>query len=180
MSTTALLSFEEFERIDQGADHIELLKGELIRLPPAYLRHNQRRNRLHKKLDIAVEQVRARYPEVPVGDVYEEMGYLLGTEPRSWLQPDVSITHSNQPGDKYYEGAPLMVFEIISEFDSARDVDAKVAEYLANGAAEVWVLYPDRKHALVYEASPRAVRQETEAIRSKLLPGIEIPFAEIF
>ena len=35
-----------------------------------------------------------------------------------------------------------MVFEVVSEYDTAARVDVKVATYLANGAAEVWVIYP--------------------------------------
>jgi Uma2 family endonuclease len=39
--------------------------------------------------------------------------------PPTWLRPDVSITDLNQPGDRYYEGAPLVVFEVVSEFNTA-------------------------------------------------------------
>jgi hypothetical protein len=38
----------------------------------------------------------------------------------------------------------------------------KVLEYLANGAAEVWLIYPDQRNALVYDASG-GVRNETVA-----------------
>ena len=38
-TTTTLMSFAEFERIEQGADQIELLKGELIRVPPPQRPH---------------------------------------------------------------------------------------------------------------------------------------------
>ncbi len=108
------------------------------------------------------------------------MGYLLSGEPRSWLQPDVSLTHPDQPGDRYYEGAPLMAFEIVSEFDTARQMEAKVAEYLAHGSAEVWVIYPDTRHAWVYERATPSARREHRAIRSPLLPAVEIAIADIF
>ena len=179
MGTTTLLTFEEFERIEQGADHIELLGGEMIRVPPAQKRHNLTRERLYKLLDAAVESRRGTGAVMRLGQVHTEMGYLLGTGPRSWLQPDVSITHPNQPGDRYYEGAPLVVFGIVSEYDTAMDLEAKVAEYLANGSAEVWVIYPERRYAWVYGPSPKAARQETRAIRGDLLAEIEIPFTDV-
>ena len=58
------------------------------------------------------------------------MGYLFPGDPSSWLQPDVSIPAADQPGDRYYEGAPLMAFEIVSEHDRAGELDRKVGEYL--------------------------------------------------
>jgi len=33
-TTTTLISLAEFERLAEGPDQIELLKGELIRMPP--------------------------------------------------------------------------------------------------------------------------------------------------
>jgi Uma2 family endonuclease len=57
--------------------------------------------------------------------------------------------------------------------DTAPDLDAKVSEYLANGAAEVWLIYPKRRHEWVYDGSG-AARQETRAIHTPLLPSIEI------
>jgi len=178
-TTTTLMSFAEFERIDQGADQIELLKGELIRVPPPQRPHMETSEQLFKRLDAAVDLARKTQPNVKLGKVHHEMGYLLSGDPRSWLQPDVSLTHPQQPGDRYYEGAPLIVFEIVSEYDTARHLEAKVAEYLAHGSAEVWVIYPDTRHARVYDNSSPAARRETRSIHSELLPGIEILLDDI-
>jgi len=176
-TTTTLMSFADFERIEQGADHIELLKGELIRMPPAYRVHMEISRLLFTYLNAAVEANRA---SLNVGTVFFEMGYRLSDDPPSWLQPDVSLTFPGQSADeKWYVGAPFMVFEIVSEFDKADDLSQKVAGYLQSGAEEVWVLYPKQRLAYIYERS-EAVRKESRAIRSGLLPGIEIPFDQIF
>jgi len=74
----------------------------------------------------------------------------------------------------------MMVFEVVSENDTALQLEGKVAEYLANGAAEVWVIYPDTRHAWVYQRATPLARREAHSIRSDLLPGIEIGFDEIF
>jgi hypothetical protein len=42
----------------------------------------------------------------------------------------------------------------------------------------VWVIYPEARHAWVHRDAAAATR-ETEAIRSDLLPGVEIPLDEI-
>lgn len=178
MATTTLISFAEFERLDFGADQVELLRGEVIRLPPPYALHMFACERLFELLKAAVEELRKSQPGFRVGRVHMEMGYRMGEEPPSWLRPDVSLTHPEQPLANFYLGAPLIAFEVVSEYDRAPDLNEKVAVYLANGAAEVWLIYPRNRDAWVYDGSGTA-RQETRAIRTGLLPGTELPLDEI-
>ena len=179
MGTTALMSFADFELLEWGADDVELLMGELIRLPPRLRRHMQTCQRLFELMDAALELWKRANSEVRIGEVHIVMGYEISSVPPSWLQPDVSLTHPDQPGERYYEGAPLVVFEVVSEYDTATRLDKKVADYLAHGAAEVWVIYPELRHAWVYRGAGLTTTRETEAIHSDLLPGIEIPLDEI-
>ena len=72
-----------------------------------------------------------------------------------------------------------MACEVVSEHDTATRLNSKVAAYLANGSAEVWVIYPEARHAWVYRNGVPAATRETAAIHSDLLPGIEIPLDEI-
>jgi Uma2 family endonuclease len=179
MGTTTLMSFAEFELLDFGADDVELLRGELIRLPPPQREHMQICRRLLKVLDAALERWKRNNPEARIGEVEVEMGYLVSSSPSSWLRPDVSLTHPDQPGDHYYEGAPLVAFEVVSEYDTATRVERKVADYLSHGTAEVWMIYPETRHAWVYRGAADEATRETEAIHSDLLPGIEIRLDEI-
>src|SRR5262249_41230398 len=133
MGTTTLMSFADFELLDAGADDVELLRGELIRVPPPQRKHMEICERLFKLLDAALERWKRTNPEAAIGKLHIEMGYQISSDPTSWLRPDVSLSHPNQAGDRYYEGAPLMVFEVVSEYDSAARVDAKVATYLTYG-----------------------------------------------
>jgi Uma2 family endonuclease len=178
MGTTTLMSLAEFERLD-GPDEIELLKGALIRVPPPQRNHMEICERLFELLKSAVERWRKASPDIKLGKVHMEMGYLFPGDPASWLRPDVSLTHPGQPGNRYYEGAPQMVFEIVSESDTAAHLEAKVAEYLAHGAAEVWVIYPDSRHAWIYYPFTPASTRETQSIHSPLLPAIEIALDDI-
>jgi Uma2 family endonuclease len=171
MATTTLMSFAEFERLDGGPDHLELLKGELVRMPPPYANHMEVVERLFEALKAALGK------RQNVGKVHIEMGYLLSTEQPSWLRPDVSLTHPEQPRDRFYLGAPLIAFEVVSDHDRAFDLDAKVAEYLLNGAQEVWLIYPKTRHAVVF--SPGAIRAESTSIRTELLPGLDIQLDSI-
>src|SRR5215208_6194749 len=112
-TTTALMTFREFEALPEhnGPEHLELLNGELIRMPPSQRRHALSAETLFELLKAAVEEWRRAEPEAPIGSVHHEMGYHLTSDPSSWLQPDVSLTQPEQSGDKYYEGAPLIAFE---------------------------------------------------------------------
>ena len=174
-----MMSFAEFELLDAGADDVELLKGELIRLPPRLRQHMQTCQRLFELMDDALELWKRAHSEVRIGELHIVMGYEISSNPPSWLRPDLSLTHPDQPGERYYEGAPLVVFEVVSEYDTATRLDKKVAVYLAHGAAEVWVIYPEARHAWVHRGAVPAATRETQAIHSDLLPGIEIPLDEI-
>jgi Uma2 family endonuclease len=179
MGATTLMSFADFELLDWGADDLELLQGELIRLPPPQRNHMEICERLFELLKAALESWKRTNSDAAIGKLHIEMGYLISTHKRTWLRPDLSLTHLDQPGDRYYEGAPLMVFEVVSEYDTPVRLDAKVAVYLANGAAEVWVIYPATRHAMVYRNAVPGATRETTAIHSDLLPGIKIPLDEI-
>jgi Uma2 family endonuclease len=174
MATTTLMSFAEFERLDGGPDHLELLKGELLRVPPPYAYHMEIVERLYEALKAAVE---SRRSEQNLGKVHMEMGYLLSTEPPSWLRPDVSLTFPQQSRDRFYAGAPCIAFEVVSHHDKAKDLNIKVSEYLANGAQEIWLIYSDTRQATVFGPA-EAVRTE-HAIRTPLLPGLDIRLEQI-
>jgi len=176
MSTSTLLTLEQFERIEWEGQ-LELLKGELIRLPPPQRPHMEGCENLYDGLKASVERLRKVQPTIQLGKVHFEMGYLLGGEPRTWLRPDVSITYPDQPGKRYYEGSPLMVFEIVSEWDTAAQLAEKVAQFLTNGAKEVWVIYPEPREVWLHDGS--GIARRMKSIQSPLLPGIEIPLDEI-
>jgi len=180
MATTTLMTFEEFLELDDEPGKTELLEGELIRMPPAECSHMEIVERLYKLLDSAVEQLLQSRPELALGKVHIEMGYFLTQEPRSWLQPDVSVTYPGQARKRWYEGSPLLVFEVVSPNYRMGQGNRKVRQFLKHGAAEVWMIFPDERNAWVYERDAKASRLEEEAIRSPLLPGIEIPFSALF
>jgi Uma2 family endonuclease len=129
------------------------------------------------RLTAEVKEMLKAHPEAKVGRVHMEMGYLIPGDPPTWLRPDVSITHPDQPIDRYYLGAPLIVFEVVSEYDTARQIADKVAMFLAHGAKEVWVIYPEARCAWLYDGSGTA--REMRSIVSALLPGVEIALNEI-
>jgi Uma2 family endonuclease len=173
MGTSTLLSFEEFEQLPSEPGKMELLDGELIRLPPAKFRHAKIIHRLHELLKPLTENCSAG---TDIGETYIEMGYKMGK--RAWLQPDVSISYLNQPCNDYLEGAPLLAVEVISESNTAEQMDRKVKTYLANGGKEVWVVYPKTQYILMFREG--RVEEFRGTLRSDIVPGLLIDLDQLF
>ena len=171
-----LLTFEEFEQLSDAPGKAELLEGELIQLPPAKRKHSNASQRLFLLLHAKLEALRSANPHFAFGEARIETGYLLGHDPGSWLQPDGSVTWANQAGDDYFEGAPMIAFEIVSDANRPAQIARKRKKYLECGAAEVWIIYLETRHAMVFTKSGE--RPEETAVHSEFLPGIEIPFAD--
>ena len=173
MGTTTLLSFEEFERLPDEPGKVQLLDGELIQLPPAKLKHMEVARRIHVLLVRAADKAGA---SAKLGEVYFETGYKFSST--AWLQPDVSIPYRDQPSGDYFESAPALAVEVISESNTAEQMDRKVNIYLGNGGAEVWLVYPKTRCVWVYREGH--AEQVKGVLRSPLLPGLEIDLSQLF
>jgi len=176
MSVTTLLTFEEFEQLPDKPGKRELLRGELIELPPAKRPHSRISKLFFLALHAGVEQLRRDRPDLPLGEAYFETGYHLSRY--SWLQPDVSLTHPGQPFDDYFQGAPLLAVEVVSESNTAASIEKKIKEYFAHGAREVWVVYPETKSVWVYREGS-ATRYET-TLTTDLLPTFSLDLRTLF
>jgi len=171
MSTAAgSLTFADFEQLAEGTDTLELLQGELIRVPPPKRKHMECAHRLYEALRVALESKPPR-----LGTPYIEMGYRIDRD--TWLRPDVSVSAAGQRGDDYFEGAPALAIEIVSESNSAAEMEAKTEVFLANGASEVWLIYPKAQRAWIYRASGSAER--VEELASPLLPNLRVPIRDL-
>lgn len=138
-TTTHLMTFEEFERLPDEPHKLELIDGELIRMPPAITRHVRIRMRIFKIVDSALGMLQGKGQARDLGEVFVEAGYLIGA---NWVIPDVSITHARQTENKYLEGAPALAVEVISKANTAEMMQRKIKLYMQNGAREAWLFYP--------------------------------------
>jgi Uma2 family endonuclease len=173
-----LLTFAEFEQLPDRPGKEELVRGELIELPPADLKHNRISDRICDRLKEAVRRAHARGEARDLGEVFHEMGYLLlGT---NWLQPDVSVTHAGQIEGKYFEGAPAIAIEVISPGNTAKRIDAKAELYFECGALEVWRFYPKTRRVTIQV--PGSVREIAAdgVITTPLLPSLALSVQEMF
>jgi len=177
--TTSLLTFEEFERLPEHDEpgKRELLDGELIEMPPAETEHARFSIQIFLWLREAVASAHARGEAAELGEVFHETGYKLSG--RAYVQPDVSITHATQAEVKYLQDAPALAVEVISESNTAREMEKKVSLYFRHGAREVWRVYRDPVHIVVHlpDRTSRTVLQGS--LTTPLLPGFELRLADL-
>jgi len=174
---TPLLTFEEFERLPEYAGKQELLKGELIELPPPPTKHARNSIEIFVALRTALSEAHARGEAAELGEVLIETGYHL--DRHSWVVPDVSITHPGQREETYLEGAPAIAIEVVSPSNSAQDLDVKTELYFEHGAREVWRFYPKTRHFAIHTGSASQIRVEREAVSTPLLPGFSLTVEQI-
>lgn len=77
--------------------------------------------------------------------------------------------------------SPNLAVEVISAGNSRKEMDDKLEEYFASGCQEVWYVYP-RTRELHQFNTPEGARiwQGDVRVTTTLLPGFELPLAEIF
>jgi Uma2 family endonuclease len=175
MSTRTLQTFEQFEQFqDDGMKH-ELLKGEHIVLPPPKPRHS---NVQHRLLFLLWAYVK----EHQLGIVRIESGFRLSSD--TWLEPDVSFLRAaqiqaNDP-DHYYDGAPALAIEVVSDSNTPVQLDLKMQQYFAHGSEEVWIVYPKTGTVRLHYPDGTSKTVAEGDLRSDLFPGWSIPVDSLF
>ncbi|SPE38149.1 conserved hypothetical protein [Candidatus Sulfopaludibacter sp. SbA6] len=193
MSTKTLLSLEQFTQLPDDDTRHELDEGELIEMPCPKFRHSRVGKRFYDA--IMVYLLDRSSQGTPLGDVFSETAYHLkhsGGEDTVRV-PDVSYMDYNRAAkadpDSYIQGAPALAVEVVSPSDTAQQLARKVAQYLAAGAALVWVAYPESREVHVFYPRPgnpsereARILTESETLTAPdLLPGWEgIPLRQLF
>ncbi len=118
-----------------------------------------------------------------IGLAGSDANYRLWPEHKSASRaPDVSfILKERLPEDlhRYLPIAPDLAVEILSPDDSFEGMMRKVDEYLFHGVKIVWIVIVSTREVLVCTAlGKHSVRDILTA--PELLPGLELPLAEIF
>lgn len=158
----AHLTDEEFLNLPDEPGRQELLDGDLIESPPAKYRHSLLVMAFYDLFRTFVDPARVR----------PGAGYRL--KPRGWLQPDVSVTWPDQPVDDWLLGSPMLAIEIADRDNTAEEVDRKISAYLKEGAAEVWIVYPETRSMMVF--CQESVQRITASYYSEALSAtIDLP-----
>ena len=174
----ALLSIEDLEKMPDDCLHRELIEGELIELPPPEFGHALVSHRIFQILHSFVSAH-------DLGIVLIELGHLVRSNHRTWIQPDVSFVRAGRYNlknpNKYATGAPDLAVEVISPSEAARSLHLKTNILLSSGAQEVWNVYSDTQTVEMHSASNNIrVLHAADEITSKLFPGWSACVVEFF
>ncbi len=169
------------ERMPGEDAHVELIRGKIVKLPPAGAEHGETSVHLGGLLDRYARQM-------SLGRVYAaETGFIIRRNPDTVRAPDaafVTMERVQQQVRKqgFFDGPPDLAVEVISPDDSSDDVEAKVLEYLEAGTRIVWVVRPRTRTVTVYRSLTqiRVLTAKDALTGEDLLPGFSVPVEELF
>ena len=114
-------------------------------------------------------------------------GYALPTG--DTLEPDAAYISNARwaagpraTRGKFLRIVPDLVVEILSKGTALRDRSEKKAAYLKSGVCEYWIVDPRSRAVTVLagaEWKQERLFGERDRLRSEVLPGLEVPVAEI-
>jgi Uma2 family endonuclease len=159
----------------------ELVKGELIRMAPAGYQHGVRTVELTTALH---SHIKAHKLGVVCA---AETGFLLSQDPDTVRAPDIAFIARNRVEKagavkSYWIGPPDLAVEVTSPGDTVRQVEEKVAEWLAAETKMVWVVSPKLHTVTVYRSlTDIATLTEKDVLDGgDVVPGFKIEVAKIF
>lgn len=174
-----LKTIEEFERLPDEASRMELVRGQVVREPPAGFEHGALAVRIATCLDSFVRQH-------GLGKVLgAETGFVLFDDPPTVRAPDVAfVTRDRLPSDTRGFGrlAPDLAVEIVSPSNTVAEIQDKVFDYLDAGTKLVWVVEPRGRTVTVYRSRDeiRILTSSQELEGDEVLPGFRIELLEFF
>ena len=141
VSLTRWTTAEQFAA-DPSLEHgFYLLDGEVIEdMGNAQRTHENVKARLHAALLRMLD--RQQIAATVLSDSSHQFGdYTV-------LAPDVSVHLPPRPSGKgFFQGSPEVALEILSSFNTARELDRKARIYWAHGAQAVYILDPAERKA---------------------------------
>ncbi len=174
------VTLEEFAALPKHPRY-ELVKGVLVELMVASEEHEYTGSLVNWRM---AEHV---FPN-RLGRVYlSNRGYVTGPEsPATSRMPDVSFVSSARLGQPdlagmLYDGAPDLAVEILSESNTANEIDRKIREYLDAGSRAVWVIDIDARTLTVHtsDAPPLVLTDADTVDGGDYLPGFACVVADM-
>ena len=190
MTTTGTerLTFDEWQALPIIKQKCEVVDGVLIMPPSPFGEH-------YWASSVFFEKLAPFLSRHELGFVFHSpVDVLIQREPLRVRQPDILVVNAEltgitRPADlvglPYLEYPPLLVVEVLSPSNTPRDVDQSLADYRSIGVPECWLSrFPSGSVEVLRLMPEGAVRVANysmgDVLRSEVLPGFELPIADIF
>lgn len=183
-----LMTAEEFLALPDDGVERWLIRGELREKRDTDM---TRRNRSHSITEARITGLLSMWllsqPQ-PHGEVVcGEAGFILRRDPATSAGVDVALITAVQADatddeTTFVEGPPLMIAEVLSPYDTQREIRERVTEYLTCGVSVVWVVNTDFRTVTVHRpgAEPLALDARDTLAGDPELPGFSCPVAGLF
>ncbi len=171
-------TIEDLLRCPKDGRKYELVDGEIL-VSPAGARHAEIATKIAYILATFLDKS-------PLGKVY---GDNLGISfPNGNLRsPDVTFVRSEKlPGgkspDSFGEFIPDLAVEVLSPYDSLKEVGQKIGEFLECGVPLVWLVDPKHETVTVYRSLSYTEQYSAQDIitAEPALPGFSSPVSQFF
>jgi Uma2 family endonuclease len=178
MSTRTFLSIDEFEKLpepEQGGGY-ELDEGEAVYVSPNSIEQGKIIHRIYALLE---EWARSNDRGLIAPDSWIELA------PGVVRAPDVAYI----PRDRIrildpkhtLKAIPALVVEVLSAYNTAREMSRKIQQYRDAGVELIWVVDPDKCEVDVYSSLPLKTLRQGDILKDdKILPGFSLPLSVIF
>jgi len=178
---TRLITIEELEKMPQTDARVELVEGEIIKMPPAGHEHGEIAGNIFAAMHAFIRKNK-------LGKVYAaETGFILHRNPDTVRAPDAAFVTAERAketegNEGFFPGPPDLAVEVISPNDSDEDVEAKVLDYLQAGTRLLWIIRPRTRTITVYRSRQdiRLLTAEDTLDGADVLPGFSVPVRELF
>jgi Uma2 family endonuclease len=171
------MTAEELMHLDDDSHRHELIKGELLTMPPPGYPHGVVTMNLSVLLFTYVKTNN-------LGRVAAEMGYKLESNPDTVLAPDISFIARDRVGirsEGYRSDPPDLAIEVLSPNDRRAQVERKTSLWLELGAKSVWNVNPRQRTVEVCRADgEKTLFHDTDELVDDTVPGFRLKVSEIF
>jgi len=180
MVARTLMTATEFEMLPLSDGRFELLAGELVEMAAAGGQHSRIGTRFLSRLDTYTD-------EHGHGSAYgPDTGFVIQERPDTVVVPDVAFVRAERlaPEDEqtgFLRLIPDLVLEVVSPYDTRREVADKLALYLAVGVAVILVADSVSMTIVVHrpgEASVTLTEEDLFAAEG-LVPGFTVRVRDI-
>ena len=173
-----LLSIDEFEKLpepEQGGGY-ELDEGEPVYVSPNSLEQG-----------VIIQRIYALMQDWAKSN---DLGLIA---PDTWIElapgivraPDVAYIPrdriSNLDPKHTLKAVPALAVEVLSAYNTAREMSRKIQQYRDAGVELIWVVDPEKCEVDVYSTLPLRTLRQGDILRDEnILPGFSVPLSSVF
>ena len=179
-ATAHLLTTADLAALPEDGTRHDLVEGELVEVSRPKYRHGRVQGRLGALVGHFIYTHN-------LGDAITEAGFILDHNPDIVRGPDFAFvaaarTLPYDDQDRYFEGAPDLVVEIVSPNDMAIEVRERIDHYFTAGCRLIWIIHPLFKTIEVHRPNNTvSVLRENDILDGEaVISGLRIPVADLF